>query len=453
MEPSSPVGQDPGAPLAPSCRGARPCAPTKEPEPRADAVLPAPRGRQKTRHAAVVVGLFFLVSLNHASSLGEGKVDTGAIPALGADRILKEEKYFAQIRGKRIGLITNHTGVNQELEQTAKVFARHPDLKLVALFGPEHGMGGHAQAGESVSTRQKVYSLYGETRAPTAEMLQDIDVLVYDMQDVGVRFYTYISTLFECMKAAARHDLPLIVLDRPNPIDASRVEGPVLEPGYESFVGIYPLPTRYGMTPGELARLFNSEGGIGCDLAVVPIKGWRRSQWYDQTGLQWIMPSPGMPSLDTATVYPGLCLIEGTNLSEGRGTTRPFEFIGAPWLKNLELADRLNRLRLPGARFRPQAFTPTFAKYKGELCQGIQVHVLDRDQFQPIPTLLHILTEVHSLHPGRLKFQDEFFDQLAGNSSIRQGLLQGRPVEEVVRHWQAALEAFKKKRKKYLLYE
>ena len=410
-----------------------------------------------TRHVAVVVGLSVLVFLNHLSAseaiLVQRRVPENIIPALGADRILKEEKYFAQIKGRRIGLITNHTGVNQELERTAKVLAHHPDLKLVALFGPEHGIEGHAQAGRSVSTQRRVYSLYGETKAPTAEMLEDIDVLVYDMQDVGVRFYTYISTLFECMKAAGRHDLPFIVLDRPNPIDASRVEGPVLEPGYESFVGIYPLPTRYGMTPGELAGLLNSEGGIDCKLAVVPIKGWKRSQWYDQTRLQWVMPSPGMPSLDTATVYPGLCLIEGTNLSEGRGTTRPFEFIGAPWLRNQELADRLNRLRLPGVRFRPQAFTPTFSKYPGERCQGIQVHVLDRDQFQPIPALLHILTEVRNLHAGQLKFQDEFFDQLAGNSRIRQGLLQGRSVEEMVRHWQPALEKFKKKRKNYLLYE
>ena len=406
-----------------------------------------------TRHVAVVVILSFLVSLNHASSLAQGKLDAGAMPTLGADRIVKEEQYFTRIRGKRIGLITNHTGVNQKLESTEKLFAHHPELNLVALFGPEHGIGGHAQAGQAVSSHRKVYSLYGEIRAPTSAMLKDVDVLIYDVQDVGVRFYTYISTLFECMKAAARHGLPLIVLDRPDPINASRVEGPVLEPGYESFVGIYSLPVRYGMTSGELAGLLNSEGKIGCDLVVVPMKDWTRTQWYDQTGLQWIMPSPGMASLATATVYPGLCLIEGTNLSEGRGTTRPFEFIGAPWLKNQELAQQLNRLRLPGVHFRPQAFTPTFSKYRGELCQGIQVHVLDRDQFQPIPALLHILTEVHNLHPSQLKFQDEFFDQLAGNSWIRQGLLQGRPVETLVRRWQPALDEFKRKRKKYLIYD
>lgn len=382
--------------------------------------------------------------------LAQGTADR--LPVVGTDRILKEEKYLAKIRGKRIGLVTNHTGVNHQLETTAAVLAARRDLKLVALFGPEHGIQGHAQAGQPISSQPNVYSLYGDTRAPTPAMLEDVEVLLYDIQDVGVRFYTYVSTLFESMKAAAQQGIPFVVLDRPNPIDATRVEGPVLEPGFESFVGIYHLPARYGMTPGELASLLNSEAAIGADLVVVPIQGWRRSKWYDQTGLHWIMPSPNMATLSTATVYPGLGLIEGTNLSEGRGTTRPFELIGAPWLHSQQLADRLNHLELPGTRFRPQAFLPTFSKYQGESCQGIQIHVLDRNQFQPIPTFLHIVTAVLHLHPKKLELADQVFDRLVGNSWVRRHLLQRRPVDEIVKQWQTALEEFKKKRTKYLLY-
>lgn len=403
----------------------------------------------------VVVLLSFLVSFNSVPAsqplLGQGTVNAGTSLAIGADRILEDE-YLAKIRGKRIGLITNHTGVNSQLETTADVLARRSDLKLVALFAPEHGIQGHAQAEQVLTSQRNVYSLYGDTRAPTPAMLENVDVLLYDMQDVGVRFYTYISTLFESMKAAARQGIPFVVLDRLNPIDATRVEGPVLEPGFESFVGIYNLPTRYGMTPGELASLLNSEAAIGADLTIIPVKGWKRSQWYDQTGMQWVLPSPNMATLGTATVYPGLCLIESTNLSEGRGTVRPFELIGAPWLKSRQLADRLNQLGLTGVRFRTQAFTPTFSKHQGKLCQGVQIHVSDRNRFQPIPTLLHILTEIRNLHPGKLKLEAKFFDRLSGNSWVRESLLRGQPVDQIVRRWQPGLEEFKKKREKYLLY-
>lgn len=370
---------------------------------------------------------------------------------VGAD-LLFEEPYWDWIRGKRVGLITNPTGVNSELEATMDLLAEHPDVELVALFAPEHGLLGQAQAEEKVATYGNVYSLYGDTQAPTPEMLRDVEVLLYDIQDVGVRFYTYISTMFLSMKAAVQEGIPFVVLDRPNPIDGSRVEGPVLESGYESFVGIYTLPIRYGMTPGELARLLDRETGLESDLRVVPLEGWERRQWYDQTGLPWISPSPNMATVTTAVIYPGLCLIEGTNLSEGRGTTRPFEFVGAPWLKSGELVERLNQLRLPGVRFRQQAFTPTFSKYQGKQSQGIQVHVVDRDSLDPFRILLHLLTELLRLHPEQLEFNSTFFDRLMGTSSVREALIQGTPVEEIVGQWQPALQEFKQIREKYLLY-
>ncbi|MDA2929349.1 DUF1343 domain-containing protein [Acidobacteria bacterium AH-259-O06] len=370
---------------------------------------------------------------------------------VGADRLF-ESPYFDWIKGKRVGLISNPTAVNSQLESTMDILAHHPDLKLVALFGPEHGILGQAQAGRRVSSYGNVYSLYGKTRAPTTEMLKDVDVLLYDLQDVGVRFYTYISTMFLSMQAAAEKRIPFIVLDRPNPIDGSLVEGPVLQSGFESFVGIYALPVRYGMTAGELAQMFNQQTRLGCDLKVVPLAGWHRQQWYDQTGLEWILPSPNLPTLAAATVYPGLCLIEGTNLSEGRGTTRPFEFVGAPWLNSQELAENLNRLKLPGVRFRSQNFTPTFSKYQGKLCQGIQIHVLSRKSFQPVTVVLYLLTQVRRLHAEQLEFKEKFFDRLAGNSWIREALMHGKPVEEIVDQWQPALQEFKKKREKYLLY-
>ncbi|MGH9338379.1 MAG: exo-beta-N-acetylmuramidase NamZ domain-containing protein [Acidobacteriota bacterium] len=384
-----------------------------------------------------------------AKQAGEDKV--GNSVRIGADRLF-EQPYAGWIRGKRVGLITNQTGVNSDLESTIDLLDQHSEVRLTALFGPEHGIEGQAQAGQKISNRRNIYSLYGDTQAPTAEMLQDVDVLIYDIQDVGARFYTYISTLFKSMEAAARRRVPMIVLDRPNPITGEMVEGPVLEPGFESFVGIFRLPIRYAMTAGELAGYFNTEAGIGCDLRIVPLQGWRRSQWYDQTGLSWVMPSPNMPTLETATVYPGLCLLEGTNLSEGRGTARPFELFGATWLDSRGLSRRLNDLNLDGVYFRPQSFTPTFSKYQKEECQGIQLHVLDRDLFRPVPVLLHILTEVRRLHPGKLEIRDKSFDRLAGNSWIRQALADGLAVEQIVSRWQAELEDFRAKRSKYLLY-
>jgi uncharacterized protein YbbC (DUF1343 family) len=390
-----------------------------------------------TRWRLLLLGLTFFVCFNGIR--------------VGADRVL-EKKYFQWIKGKRVGLITNPTGVNSRLELTADILARTPLTSLAALFGPEHGLYGAAQAGEQVSAGAAYFSLYGENLAPTPEMLRNVDVLMYDIQDVGVRFYTYISTLFETMRVAAERRLPLIVLDRPNPIGGTTVGGPVLESGFESFVGTFRIPIRYGMTIGELAALMNHEAGINCDLRVVPMEGWKRPWWYEQTGLEWIIPSPNMPTLSTAIVYPGTCLVEGTSLSEGRGTTRPFEFIGAPWLDGTRLAKVLNGVGLRGVYFRPQAFTPSFSKYQGEVCEGIQIHVLDRDKFEPLLVALHLLAAARRLHPDKFQIAPGSFDRLAGTARLRERLLAGDSPETIIKSWQDELKGFSAIRETYLLY-
>ncbi len=370
---------------------------------------------------------------------------------LGADQLF-EEPYLSWIRGKRIGLITNQTGVDSRLVSTAELLARHSEVRLTALFAPEHGIAGSVQAGEHVRGGAEYFSLYGDQRAPTPQMLSRVDVLVYDIQDVGVRFYTYISTMLESMKAASRQRIPFLVLDRPNPIGGDRVEGPVLEPGFESFVGIHRLPIRYGMTVGELAGLLKDELELDLVLWVVPLANWNRRQGWPAEGLEWIAPSPNMPTLRTAEVYPGTCLIEGTNLSEGRGTTRPFELIGAPWLQARPLAGLLNGYGLPGVVFRVQPFTPTFSKYAGQECQGLQIHVVDPESFKPIETTLYLLREVLNLHPEEFRFDDAVFDRLAGNSWIRRMLLETRAPDAVAERWRGDLDEFRKRRAPHLLY-
>lgn len=370
---------------------------------------------------------------------------------LGADRVF-EAPYFEWIRGKQVGLITNSTSLNSESKSTVDLLEDHPEVTLIALFAPEHGLLGKTPAGEKFSSFGNVHSLYGDTLSPTPEMLRQVEVLIYDIQDVGARFYTYISTMYLSMKAAAENGIPFIILDRTNPIDGTRVEGPVLIQGKESFVGIHPLPIRYGMTPGELAHLFNQENGLGCELKVVPLSGWSREQWYDQTELRWVPPSPNMLTLTTASLYPGFCLIEGTNLSEGRGTAKPFQFIGAPWLDHQQLAERLSRLSLPGVRFHLQTRVPSSSKYQNELCRGLEMEVLDRNLMQPLVALLHLLSEVGKLHPEKLTFKKDLFDRLAGNSWIREALQQERPVAEILDRWKIRLQEFKAKRKQYLLY-
>lgn len=378
----------------------------------------------------------------------------------GVDVLLENpEKH---LRGSRVGLVTNPTGVTGDLTPTLDALYGHPCVELKAVFGPEHGVRGDVQdalpVGHSIdpSTGLPVYSLYGEFMKPTAEMLEGVDALVLDIQDVGARFYTYTSTLTYSLQAAAEHGVSLIVLDRPNPVNGLAVEGNILEPGFASFIGLHPIPMRHGLTMGELARFVNQE--IGADLTVVPMRGWRRGMWFDETGLPWVQPSPNIPTLDTATVYPGTCLFEGVNVSEGRGTTRPFEYLGAPWIDGERWAAELNGLGLGGVRFRACSFTPTFSKYDGQRCVGVQLHVLDRSSFKPVETTLHMLAAVLRLWPEEFRWLEpsydrrRHFDLLAGTSKTREALGRGTPVQEIVDGWREKLEEFDEMRQDFLIY-
>ncbi|MEW9108334.1 MAG: DUF1343 domain-containing protein [Cytobacillus gottheilii] len=382
---------------------------------------------------------------------------------LGVEVLLDKEKDL--IKGKKVGLITNPTGVDQSLNSIVDVLHEDPETDLVALYGPEHGVRGSAQAGEYVEyyidekTGLPVYSLYGATRKPTPEMLEGVDVLLFDIQDVGTRFYTYIYTMAYAMEAAKENNIPFVVLDRPNPLGGLKVEGPVLDMKYSSFIGNYAIPLRHGMTVGELAKLFNEEFEIGADLQVVEMKGWKRSMYYDDTPLEFVMPSPNMPTLDTALAYPGGALIEGTNISEGRGTTKPFELIGAPFINGDDLAKSLNEKKLPGVTFRAASFTPTFSKHAGSLSHGVQIHITDRDDFKPVEAGLQIVKTIHDLYPDQFEFRAEnssgisFFDQLIGNGWVREDIESGKSVEEMKDKWENELRSFLKVRKQFLLYK
>jgi uncharacterized protein YbbC (DUF1343 family) len=368
------------------------------------------------------------------------------------------------VRGKRVGLVTHPAAVLPDLTSAVDALL-DADVRLTALFGPEHGFDGSAADGAAIGDTVHlriglpVLSLYGPTREPTPAMLADVDVLVFDMQDVGARFYTFISTLFYVLRGAARAGKPVVVLDRPNPINGARVEGPLVEPGLESFVGIAPIPIRHGLTTGELALYLNAEHHLGADLTVVELQGWRREMWFDQTGLPWAPTSPGIPQLSTATVYPGMCFVEGTNLSEGRGTALPFEIVGAPWLDGYELAQSLNRLELPGVRFRPLTFIPSAGKHAGQKCSGAQVHVIDREALRPVTTGLHVLAACRAQAPDKFEFlpsswegRPPHFDLLTGVAAVRPGLVDGAPVAEITASWPEIEARFAEKRKPYLLY-
>lgn len=382
---------------------------------------------------------------------------------LSIDILLNEQR--ALLHGRRIGLVTNTTSVDRELVSTFERFCAHPDVRLTALFGPEHGVRGTAQAGDAVgsavepTTGIPEYSLYGETRKPTADMLAEVDLLVCDLQDAGVRFFTYLGTLVHVMEAAAEHGVPVMVLDRPNPLGGEKVEGAVLDIAYQSFVGIGPLPVRHGLTMGELARFCNAALGIGCDLTIIPLGGWRRAMWYDETGLPFVSLSPNIPTLATTTLYGGTCFFEGTTLSEGRGTTRPFEYIGAPWLDAATLAHALNALGLPGVRFRPYDFLPVSSKHQGVTCHGVQVYVTNRAVFRPVETGLHLLEQTRRANPEAFQWVtpnhevgDYFIDLLAGGDTLRTHLDAGRPVAELAAAWAESARAFETARAADLLY-
>lgn len=374
------------------------------------------------------------------------------------------------LAGKNIGLIVNPTSVDSEFNLSLDLIAEVPGCRIGALFGPEHGAFGAAQDMEGVEGGEDeyhgipVYSLYGnslESLKPSQQQLKGLDLLIFDIQDIGSRYYTYAYTMAFCMEAAAEADLQMFVLDRPNPLSGSLIEGNVGSIDFRSFVGYYPLPVRHGMTLGELARYFNEEFGIGCDLAIVHVENWQRSMWFDQTGLPWVMPSPNMPTLNTAIVYPGGCLIEGTNISEGRGTTRPFEIIGAPYINPYQLTETLNKAGLEGVRFRPIYFKPTFHKYAGEVCGGVFVHVINRNRFRSFMTYLRLIMEVRSLWPEQFKWRTEpyefdtrnlAFDLLCGTDMIRKFIEAGEDIKTIVDFWSVEIAQFHKVRENYLIY-
>jgi len=377
----------------------------------------------------------------------------------GIDRLLTED--FC-LKGKRLGLITNHSGLTKTLVSTIDVLKERFDL--VALFGPEHGIRGDIEAGGKVDTYTDkrtglpVYSIYGnnldsgEDNRPAADTLLNIDILLLDIQDVGCRFYTYESTMYNSMEACAKAGKTFVVLDRINPINGADVEGNILDIKFRSFVGIGPVPNRHGMTLGELARWYNSECGIGCSLEVIPVSGWKREMYGDETNLQWVNPSPNIPNIGAALLYPGTCLFEGTCVSEGRGTTRPFELIGAPWLDADALAETLNARHLPGVIFRPAAFLPSFSKFAGEFCRGVQLHITDRNTIRPVTTAIALLEAIRD--QGGEKFtwlqsasKRYFIDRLAGTDILRKG-----SAGEYLALCEKGEKEFTLKRRPYLIY-
>jgi uncharacterized protein YbbC (DUF1343 family) len=364
------------------------------------------------------------------------------------------------VKDRSVALITNHTGIDRAGTLSIDLLFRHPDVRLVALFSPEHGIRGEVPGGLGVqSTRDPethlpIHSLYGETRKPTAGMLAGIEILLFDIQDIGARYYTYVSTMALAMEAAGEAGIPFVVLDRPNPLGGVRVQGNILEPDFASFVGMYPVPMRHGMTPGELARMIAGEFGVAADLVVAPAQGWRRGASFDQTGLPWVAPSPNMPDLESALHYPGTCLFEGTNLSVGRGTSAPFRQVGAPWLDGEALALRMNAKGLPGVRFEATTFLPvdpSDRKFPGDEVHGVRV-VSTGEGYDPTRTAVALLVESHRLSGGRWQWRADHFDRLAGTDALRLGIENGAAAAELTAAWEARLGEFEVRREPYLLY-
>ncbi|MBI5480102.1 MAG: DUF1343 domain-containing protein [Deltaproteobacteria bacterium] len=387
---------------------------------------------------------------------------------VGLERVLDEEA--GVLAGRRIGLLCNPTSVDAELRHAADLLHARDGMRLQALFGPEHGVRGDAQDMIAVETSRDartglpVHSLYGDdpaSLAPTPESLAGLDAVVFDVQDVGSRYYTYVWTLTLTMQACAAAGVEVVVLDRPNPLGGVAVEGGLVADGYRSFVGLHPVPNRHGLTVGEVATLVNERHGIGCRLRVVRMSGWRREMFFDDTGLPWVLPSPNMPTLDTAFVYPGMCLVEGTELSEGRGTTRPFELFGAPFLDGLRLASALEEERLPGVRFRPAGFRPTFHKFAGTPCGGVQLHVTDRYAFRPYLTGVAVLRAVQELWPEEFRWRTRAYefvadrpaiDLLCGGPAVRKMIDAGAPLDAIAATWREDEARFRAARTPHLLY-
>lgn len=384
---------------------------------------------------------------------------------IGLEKVLENPDI---LQGWRVGLICNPASVNREFRHAADLFHENRHINLTALFGPQHGIRGDVQdnmieTGHTVDSRTElpIYSLYSETREPTEDMLANVDALVFDLQDVGCRVYTFIYTMANAMRACARYGKKMFILDRPNPINGNAIEGNILELGHESFVGLYPIPMRHGMTVGELAQLFNEDFELHCELEVVTMDGWSREDFYDETDAPWVMPSPNMPTCETAVVFPGTVYFEGTQASEGRGTTRPFEIIGAPYVNSYEYADALNLLELPGVTFRAVEFLPTFQKHAKTLCGGAFVHVLDRNSFESVLTGVAMVKVMFDLYGETFKWKEppyEYvydrnpFDVIHGSTKLRETFEAGVSIKDIKDSWKAGEENFRQLRKKYLLY-
>jgi uncharacterized protein YbbC (DUF1343 family) len=383
---------------------------------------------------------------------------------LGSDVLLASDR----LRGARVGIVCNHASIDHSFRHIVDRLVATPGVRLTAIFGPQHGVRSDVQDNmvetphrEDAARRVPVYSLYSETREPTAEMLRDVDVLVIDLPDVGARIYTFIYTMANCLRAGRRHGVPIVVCDRPNPIGGVQIEGACLVPGFESFVGQFPIPMRHGMTMGELAALFNEHWGIGASLEIVRMERWRRSTYGDHTGLPWVMPSPNMPTLDTALAYLGTVLVEGTMLSEGRGTTRPFELVGAPGIDAERCADAMNALELPGVYFRPAVFEPTFQKHAQRPCGGCQIHVLNREDFRPVLTGVALIAMFRRFDRAGFQWRQPPYeyereklpiDILAGSDVLRRQIEADAPLGEIAAGWREDELAFARLRKPYLLY-
>ena len=391
-------------------------------------------------------------------------VQAGAAVRLGSDVLLAS----GRLRGTRVGLVCNHASVDRSFRHVVDRLVQTEGVTLSCIFGPQHGFTSDVQDNmietphrHDEARRVPVYSLYSETREPTPDMLRDVDVLVIDLQDIGARIYTFIYTMANCLRAAARYRIPVVVCDRPNPIGGVAVEGARLVGGYESFVGQFPIPMRHGMTMGELAALFNDHFGIGASLEIARMERWHRWMYADDTGQPWVMPSPNMPTLDTAIVYPGTVLFEGTLLSEGRGTTRPFELVGAPWIDAEQFAGEMNALTLPGVYFRPAVFEPTFQKHAQRACGGCQVHVVDREAFRPVLTGIALIQTFRRLDPSSFAWRPPPYeyereklpiDILAGSDILRTQIESNAVPAEIAAGWQEDERAFEQARKSYLLY-
>ncbi len=412
--------------------------------------------------AATVLQLYLVLSLAcHKASQAPAPVMTGL------DRVAAGE--IEWFKGRRIGIITNHTGVTQDGRHIADVFHSIAEAELVALFGPEHGIRGQAEAGAKVAdtldqkTGVPVYSLYGKTRKPTPQMLSGVTMLVFDIQDIGARFYTYISTMSLAMVAAAEQGIPFVVLDRPNPIGGHVVEGPVLDLRFRSFVGMHPIALRHGMTVGEVARMINEEGwlknGLRADLKIVEVRGWRRDMVFSDYGKNWIAPSPNIPNFNAALLYPGMGLLEATNVSEGRGTRRPFETVGAPWMDAAAILNHLRDAPFPGLQVDTLTFTPmdlpgmaTNPKYKGESCYGLRLRVTHPKTFRSVLWGFRLLTLLQANHPERFRMNQARLNRMAGQEWIYKAILQGESAEHLQQRWQQDLQAFLQIRQNYLIY-